>query len=96
MVWEELLAFPIVRLQDSFGRPRRRGDVLWWGLQVLVGEFLPLLLEKAARRSLMRFHIWLIYQGMLPFKWAEVRAREGPSQLLGSLATSLEDEVFCK
>lgn len=44
----------------------------------------------------MRFHIWLIYQGMLPFKWVEVRAREGPSQLLGSPATSLEDEVFCK
>lgn len=49
VVWEEVLAFPIVRLQDSFGWPGRWGDMLRWGLQVLVGKLLPLLLEKAAR-----------------------------------------------
>lgn len=46
VVWEEFLAFPIVWLQDSFGWPGRWGDVLRWGLQVLMGELLPLLLEK--------------------------------------------------
>ena len=62
VVWEELLALPIVGLQDSFGRPGRWGDVLGWRLQVLVGELFPLFLEKAARGSPMRFHVWLICQ----------------------------------
>ena len=33
-----------------------------WGLQVLVGELLPLLLEKAARESSIRIHTGLMCQ----------------------------------
>lgn len=55
MVGEEFLALPVVWLKDSLGGPGRWGDVLRWGLQILVGELFPLLLEKAARG---RFHGW--------------------------------------
>ena len=55
MVGEEFFALPVVWLQDSLGGPGRWGDVLRWGLQILVGELFPLLLEKAVRG---RFHSW--------------------------------------
>lgn len=66
VVWEEILAFPIVWLQDSFGWPGRWGDMLRWGLQVLMGELLPLLLEKAAQESPISDHAQMMSGNLLP------------------------------
>ena len=72
MVGEEFFALPVVWLQDSLGGPGRWGDVLRWGLQILVGKDF----SKTSKKISSIYEIFCGFPILQKFKRPDVKSKE--------------------